>query len=159
MSRVFSNNGRGAAPAPQGSEETVTTYIGTNVSVEGTLRGKGLLRIDGKVSGTVEHEGTVVVASGAEVKANLRVKELIVQGYVEGQLTAERCEIAETGHVVGKLSARRVTIAEGATVRSELFANVSESADAAPAGRYPVRLPETQAESAKAEAAAAESKS
>ncbi len=127
MSRMFANQRRvedGAAIEPQ--VDQTATYIGSDSSVEGTIRGRGLLRVEGRISGQVEHEGTVVIGQKAEVRAKLRVKELVVQGYIEGSIQAERCEIAETARIVGDVRAQRLAVSEGASIHGDLAANLPE---------------------------------
>ena len=120
MSRMFANKRSGEDAAPVDSS---ATYIGTDVQFEGTLRGKGVLRIEGKVVGQVEHEGTVVIGPRAEVHAKLTVRELVVQGSVEGSIQAERCEIGETARVNGEIRAQKLSVAEGASLNGDLAAN------------------------------------
>ncbi len=129
MSRMFTNQRRGEEGPVEPSVDQTATYIGSDAAVEGTVRGRGLLRIEGRVSGQVEHEGTVVIGQKAEVRAKLRVKELVVQGYVEGSIHAERCEIAETARIVGDVRAQRLAVAEGASIHGDLAANLPEDAD------------------------------
>jgi len=134
MSRMFTNPRRGddtVGPASDPMVDQTATYIGSDAAVEGTVRGRGLLRIEGRVSGQIEHEGTVVVGQKAEVRAKLRVKELVVQGFIEGSIHADRCEIAETARIVGDVWAQRLAVAEGASIHGDLSANLPEHAEGA----------------------------
>lgn len=117
---MFNNKRSGTETTPIDSS---ATYIGTDVQIEGTLRGKGVLRIEGKVTGQIEHEGTVVVGTQAEVHAKVRVRELVIQGFVEGAISAERCELAETARVNGEIRAQKLSVAEGATLSGDMAAN------------------------------------
>lgn len=128
---MFSGNPK----RPDGELETVdtaATYVGSDAQVEGTIRGKGVLRIEGRVTGQIEHEGTVVVGPKAEVRAKMRVRELIVQGYVEGSINAERCEIADSARIVGDVRAQRLSVAEGASIVGDLAANQPEKSEPKP---------------------------
>ncbi len=118
MSRMF--GGKRTSGADSAPVDSSATYIGTDVIVEGTLRGKGVLRIEGRVTGQLEHEGTVVVGPHAEVRAKITVGELIVQGFVEGSIQAERCEIGETARVNGEIRAQKLSVAEGASLTGDL---------------------------------------
>ncbi len=130
MSRMFTNGRRGGEDSPaEPMVDQTATYGGSDASVEGTVRGKGLLRIEGRVSGQVEHEGTVVVGQKAEVRAKLRVKELVVQGFIEGSIHADRCEIAETARIVGDVRAQRLAVSEGASIHGDLAANLPEDGE------------------------------
>ncbi len=117
---MFSGKRAGADPAPVDSS---ATYIGTDVQLEGTVRGKGVLRIEGRISGQIEHEGTVVIGPRAEVHAKIVAKELVVQGLVEGSIQAERCEIGETARVNGEIRAQKLAVSEGAALMGDLATN------------------------------------
>ncbi|MDA8344313.1 MAG: polymer-forming cytoskeletal protein [Thermaerobacter sp.] len=117
---MFANKRSGTDPGPVDSS---ATYIGTDVQLEGTIRGKGVLRIEGRVTGQIEHEGTVVIGPRAEVHAKLTVRELVVQGFVEGSIQAERCEIGETARVNGEIRAQKLSVAEGASLTGDLATN------------------------------------
>ncbi len=147
MSRMFTNQRRGEEGPTEPMVDQTATYIGSDASVEGTVRGRGLLRIEGRVAGQVEHEGTVVIGQKAEVRAKLRVKELVVQGYVEGSIHADRCEIAETARIVGDVRAQRLAVAEGASIHGDLAANLPEDADPSAARRRAAEPEEVPQES------------
>lgn len=98
------------------AEDYSATHIGQDIVIDGKLQGQGVLRIEGKVVGEIDHGGTVVVGERALVQATVRVKELVVHGRVEGKIEAERCEILATAHVEGELKAGRITVAEGAVI-------------------------------------------
>lgn len=142
MSRMFTNSKRVEDNTAEALVDQTATYIGSDAVVEGTVRGKGLLRIEGRVSGQIEHEGTVVVGAKAEVRAKLRVKELVVQGFIEGSIHADRCEIAETARIVGDVRAQRLAVSEGASIHGDLAANLPEDGEPAAhrAGRVGVTL-------------------
>lgn len=105
--------------ASAGGEEFSATHIGQDVVIEGTVRGQGVLRIEGKIIGDVEHSGTVVIGEKALAQATLRVKELVIHGTVEGKIHADRCEVMATARIQGELKAARITVAEGAVILGE----------------------------------------
>lgn len=78
--------------------------IGAGSRFEGTLFCKGLIRVEGECSGSLESPGTIVVAAGAAVKAELKAAEVIIAGAFEGGIEASR----------------RVDLAPGAVVRAEI---------------------------------------
>lgn len=90
-----------AAGAKRGAGECL---IGAGSRFEGRLACEGLIRIEGDCSGGVESAGTIVVAAGAAVKADLKAAEVIVAGAFEGTIEASR----------------RVDLAPGAAVRAEI---------------------------------------
>ena len=110
------------------------------------MRGRGLLRAEGRIKEEIEHEGTVVIGQNAAVRAKLQVKELVVQGFSEDSIQAERCEIAETARIVGDLRAKRLAVAEGASIQSDLQANQPEDEGATRRSARPVVAAEAAVE-------------
>lgn len=107
--------GRRQTPSTAAADYSAT-HIGQDIVIDGKLQGQGVLHIEGKVLGEIEHAGTVVVGEKGVVQATVRVKELVIHGRVEGKVDAERCEVLATAHVQGELKAGRITVAEGAAI-------------------------------------------
>lgn len=65
--------------------------IGPQVSVEGriVLSGRGMVRIEGKFSGTIRCRGTVIIAEGAVVHADIEAGALVAAGVFEGRAEVE----------------------------------------------------------------------
>lgn len=106
-------------PAILGQEDSSATHIGQDVVIEGKLTGQGVLRIEGRVVGEIEHSGTLVIGDKGVVQATVRARELVIHGRVEGKVQSDRCEVAATAHVQGELKAARITVAEGAVILGE----------------------------------------
>lgn len=92
----------------------VVSIIGQGTAVQGDIRSKGTIRVEGMVSGRVQSDDTVVVQESGRVKADLVAGQIIISGQVEGNVYAqERLEITATGRLVGDITAPRIAIAEG----------------------------------------------
>ena len=104
------------------TERRVNAWIGQSVAIEGRIRSAQDLRIDGRVDGTIDvpqHE--VVVGPGADVKASLTARSVLVGGTVTGDVTAtERLQIQATGSVDGSVTTPRLIVVEGATLRGKV---------------------------------------
>ena len=105
-------------------ERRVTAWIGKGVVVEGRITSGQDLRIDGKVDGTVEVPNhNLTVGQGAEIKANLVARSILIGGTVVGHVTAdELVGLTETGSLEGDISAPRLVMAEGAFFRGSVAA-------------------------------------
>lgn len=92
------------------------THIGKSVAFDGELSSDEDLRIDGTIKGHVNvREATVTVGEFATLKADIRARQVVVQGTVDGSIAASlRIELTATAKVSGSLTAERVVIAEGA---------------------------------------------
>jgi len=72
-------------------------------------------KIDGKFEGEmVTEEGEVIVGNTGSVKANVKVKNAIVEGQIDGNIIAsERVELRKKAKLIGDLKAKTVVIDEG----------------------------------------------
>jgi cytoskeletal protein CcmA (bactofilin family) len=92
------------------------THIGKSVTFDGELTSAEDLQFDGTLKGHLHvRDATLTIGNGATVEADVRAKQVIVQGTVQGSIAAgERIELTASSNVSGSLSAERVVIAEGA---------------------------------------------
>lgn len=93
------------------------THIGTSVVFDGELIADEDLRIDGRLKGHVKvRNATLTIGQSASVDADVRAGRVIVNGTVNGSITAnDRIELTATAKVSGSLTAERVIIADGAS--------------------------------------------
>jgi cytoskeletal protein CcmA (bactofilin family) len=106
-------------------ERRVTAWIGTALVVQGKVISAQDLTIDGKVEGTIElGDHGLTIGAGAEIKADLVAKTIMISGAVTGNVTAtDRVDLRATGSVDGDIIAPRFAMAEGAVVRGRVDAN------------------------------------
>jgi len=95
--------------------DRISTFIGADASIDGTIDFKGTIRVDGKVKGKiVSSGGTVVVGEKAAVDAELYVNVAVVMGEVNGSINAqERIEVYPPGRVGGSIQAPVISIEPG----------------------------------------------
>ena len=76
---------------PQGPARPgdVNALLGRGSEFEGKLTFEGIVRIDGKFTGEIFSDGTLIVGEGARVKAEIAVDTVIVQGEVVGNIRAK----------------------------------------------------------------------
>jgi len=92
------------------------THIGKSVVFDGELTSDEDLHFDGTLKGHLRlRDATLTIGAGAMVEADIRAKQVVVHGTVEGSISAsERIELTAAARVNGSLTAERVVIAEGA---------------------------------------------
>jgi cytoskeletal protein CcmA (bactofilin family) len=92
------------------------THIGKSVVFDGELTSDEDLRFEGTLKGHIHlREAMLTIGEGATVEADIRARQVVVQGTVRGSISAgQRIELAATAKVDGSLTAERVVIAEGA---------------------------------------------
>lgn len=93
-----------------------TTLITAQAEFKGSLAFSGELRLDGRIEGDIQSEdGQLTIGEEAIVKAQISVKDVIIYGKVQGDITAQgRIEIKGKAQVFGDLHANRVMIEDGA---------------------------------------------
>jgi len=93
----------------------IETVVGPESEIEGSLRVKESVRIDGKVKGGITAESVVVGIHGT-VMGDIHANNVSVAGRIKGNVTAANIiELFQTGHVLGDLKTSKIIIAEGAT--------------------------------------------
>jgi len=127
-----------AAPAPPEVETIMTeptpkstipsapanqrTFLGRTVVAQGQLSSGEDLLIEGQFEGTISlNDHCLTVGAEGHVKAEIRARQVVIQGSVTGNVAArEKIEIRRTGHVVGDLVAATVAIEEGAYFKGSI---------------------------------------
>jgi cytoskeletal protein CcmA (bactofilin family) len=102
---------------PEGS-----TTIGRSVIIRGELFGKEDLFMDGVVEGTILlPESRLTVGPNARVKADLGARDVVIYGFVEGNVHASgRIELRESAVVKGDIVAERLSIEENASIKGKV---------------------------------------
>jgi cytoskeletal protein CcmA (bactofilin family) len=95
--------------------DSISTFLGPDASVDGTIEFQGTIRLDGNVKGKIKSNGgTVIVGEKAVVNAEVNVGTAIILGEVMGKVDAEdRIEVYPPGRVVGDIQAPLISIEEG----------------------------------------------
>ena len=95
--------------------DSISTFLGSDASIDGTVEFHGAIRLDGNVKGKIKSDGgTVIVGEKAVVEAKITVGVAIIMGEVHGTIDAQdRIEIYPPGRVVGDIQAPVITVDEG----------------------------------------------
>src|SRR5205814_10212466 len=92
----------------------VTTLLGRGSEFEGKLSFEGTVRVDGKLSGEIFTEDVLIIGEGAEVRAEINVGAVIIEGMVQGNIHAKRSvEIHTPGRVRGNITTPPLFIEKG----------------------------------------------
>jgi cytoskeletal protein CcmA (bactofilin family) len=88
---------------------------------DGTFQANRDLRIDGEVKGTIECQGTLFVAQGANVNAKIEAENVTVAGDLHGEVNCRgRLQIMPSGRLRGKVNTQTLVINEGAYYEGQL---------------------------------------
>jgi cytoskeletal protein CcmA (bactofilin family) len=107
------------------------SIIASDMTVVGDLETEGVVRIEGRVRGTVRVGQQVLVATGAVIEGDLHTQEAVIAGQVSGGIYAkDRVELQATAIVSGDILTPRIAIVEGARVTGEVKMDAVEAAGA-----------------------------
>jgi cytoskeletal protein CcmA (bactofilin family) len=113
---------RKKAPQPQ---KRIDSLIGAGTTVQGDVVFTGGLRIDGVINGRVAtvdgQPGTLVISEQARVDGEVRVSHVVVNGAVNGPVTAnDYLELQAKARVHGDVLYRSLEMHVGAIVEGKL---------------------------------------
>jgi cytoskeletal protein CcmA (bactofilin family) len=96
----------------------ISTLLGKDAEVRGSIKTHGSMRIDGSVIGELTSTKTVTVGATGNVDGDISAENIIVAGRVKGSLTAKgRIALESTARLEGDVHATRLSITEGANFR------------------------------------------
>jgi cytoskeletal protein CcmA (bactofilin family) len=103
---------------PSGKIETV---IGAGISLQGTLTGKGGVRIEGIFEGVIQLDGPLVIGEqGRVLSKEVRAPSIVVGGTVQANLVADRVQVLRTGKVWGDVITPNLATEEGGFLKGSI---------------------------------------
>lgn len=121
---------------------TASSSIGPGSFVRGSIRGEGDLEVEGRVEGSIEIDGELVIAESALIKSDVHGRSVVVRGAVAGNVSATESIVLEAGaRVVGDLSAPRIGIRPGGLVKGHISTSAPHAEPKADASRARVAAP------------------
>ncbi|WP_372518958.1 bactofilin family protein [Candidatus Ruminimicrobiellum ovillum] len=100
--------------------DTIETLIGNGTTFKGDITVSNSLRIDGVLIGNVKEAANVIVGETAQVKGNINANYVVIDGIVEGNITAGECiELLTKSKVTGDLTTSILSINEGAVFKGK----------------------------------------
>src|SRR5438874_6811769 len=131
-------------------EGTLTGFVGNGTTLTGEASFKGMLRVDGTLSGNVRSEdGTLIVSTNGRVEANVEVAVAQIYGTVQGDITAsKRIEMGRVAKVTGNIQTPALIIENGALFEGSCrMVQLKEQLDKQPGGDKKAETPSASAAS------------
>ncbi|HET8655648.1 MAG TPA: polymer-forming cytoskeletal protein [Longimicrobiaceae bacterium] len=103
--------------------EAAISIIGPGMQIEGDLVTEGVLRIEGRVRGTIRAAKMVVLGKDGEIDGDIFTHDAVIGGRVVGTVVAEgRLELQSTCVVDGRIraSAEHLKLDEGARFSGQI---------------------------------------
>ena len=100
--------------------DAIETLIGNGTTFKGDILTTKSLRIDGTLIGNIKEAANVVVGETAQVRGSITANYVVVDGVVEGNITANECiELLNKSKVTGDLTTTILSINEGAVFKGK----------------------------------------
>jgi cytoskeletal protein CcmA (bactofilin family) len=95
---------------------TLSGFVGTGTVLTGEAAFRGMLRVDGHLTGRVTSEdGTLIVGTGGQVDADIEVAIATINGTVNGDIVArQRLELGRAARVNGNIQTPQLVVEQGA---------------------------------------------
>jgi cytoskeletal protein CcmA (bactofilin family) len=121
---LFSKESAPPQPAPRRDAPPLAagaTFIGPNVTIDGTLSGSEPVVIEGSVKGNVNLTADLRIGTKGRLEANVHARNVVVEGKLSGDVSAdERVELVASATVDGNIKAPKIVVAEGAKFRGSV---------------------------------------
>ena len=104
-----------------------STVIGKSVIIRGDIRGAEDLYLDGEIQGTITlPDNRVTIGPNAHVMADLEVRDIVVNGHIEGNIRATgRVDLRQTAVIQGDIYTTRLSIEEKASIQGRVDVGVA----------------------------------
>lgn len=105
-----------------GRSGNLNGFLDAGSHLEGKLHFEDTFRVDGRITGTVESDGDLIVGVGGEVEGELLVGRLFVSGVVRGIVRTKRLvEITAKGRVLADLHTPSLVVEDGGHFEGRCF--------------------------------------
>jgi cytoskeletal protein CcmA (bactofilin family) len=109
------------APPASSSDGTALSVIASGMRIVGDIESSGVMKIDGRIEGSVTHARQVLLGRGATVKGNVAADEVVIGGTVDGGIRAgDRLELQATAVVNGDIETKSIVVLEGARINGSV---------------------------------------
>ncbi len=108
-------------------------YIGSKITVRGTVSGRQDVVVEGRIEGRISLESQLTVEEAGSVEADVEAAVATIKGEMRGPVVATRSAVLQaTSKVAGKLTAPSIVIEDGARFSGEIEMDVELPAGVAP---------------------------
>lgn len=122
-----------------GPTTDLSGFLDAGSHVKGELNFENTFRVDGKLTGRISSDGTLVIGKGGLLVGEIEVAQVFVSGRVEGEIRAsQRVQIAATGVVQADIDTPTLVIEDGALFDGRCVMSARTGATREKAGPKPV---------------------
>lgn len=107
----------------------IETLIGEKCTINGSVSGEGLIKIDGCVEGDIYWREDVILGVNSCCRSNISCKNALINGKVEGNVSCENTLTLEAyGKINGDITVKNLVIKEGGSFDGKCTMVVSKKA-------------------------------
>jgi cytoskeletal protein CcmA (bactofilin family) len=99
-----------------GKQVDLNGFLDSGSHLHGELRFEASFRVDGKLTGSVESQGDLIVGESGEIDGEIQAGQVFISGTVRGRIRATRkVQIAPSGTLFAEIDTPALVIEDGAT--------------------------------------------
>jgi len=91
------------------------TLISKGCVVHGRIESDVFVRIDGNIKGDLIIAEGLIIGEHGIIEGNIKAREIVVFGTVNGNVTADSIDIKSSGNILGELHTNSLQVETGAT--------------------------------------------
>lgn len=108
-------------------EQNISTLIGEGCHINGDIKAKNSIRIDGTVEGNVESEQGLILGEKGVIKGDVKTQEVVVYGTINGNVSSKQLIIKALGKIKGSIVTKNIQIDIGAIYNGYLSMSSDET--------------------------------
>jgi cytoskeletal protein CcmA (bactofilin family) len=98
------------------SSTAMPNHINSDTIIEGSIKAKGNLRIDGVLKGNLECQGRLVIGASGSVEGEIHCENAEIEGTIKANITVtDLLTLKSTAKVHGDILTKKLAIEPGAT--------------------------------------------
>jgi cytoskeletal protein CcmA (bactofilin family) len=107
----------------------ITTVVGNSIVFKGDIQGDGIVRIDGRVEGSVSSKQGIILGEKADVEGRLESDNIIIFGHIKGTIKSKELILKTTGSVHGDIVSEFLEVEMGGKYDGSLKIGQHETND------------------------------
>lgn len=110
------NSKSGSESSKGSSGSGMPNHINSDTVIEGSIKARGNLRIDGKLTGTLECQGRIVIGASGVIEGDIKCENAEIEGSLKANITvSDLLSLKSTAKVQGDIVTKKLAIEPGAT--------------------------------------------
>ncbi|MDP3469688.1 MAG: polymer-forming cytoskeletal protein [Daejeonella sp.] len=102
------------AGSKNGQTTSAPTLISKGCVVHGRIESEVFVRIDGNIKGDLIIAEGLIIGEDGIIEGNIKAREIVVFGTVNGNVTADSIDIKSSGNILGELHTNSLQVETGA---------------------------------------------